>query len=57
MIILLVIRLLLSEKQKVEQNIHAFNNVRKCTVYHNVNKSHESDMTNLQLGLLRIQMP
>lgn len=47
---------LIVKKKKEEPNIHAFNNVRNCTVYHNINKSHEYNMTRLQLGLLRIQM-
>lgn len=33
------------KKKKKGQNIHAFNNVRKCTSYHNVHKSHEYIMT------------
>lgn len=49
--------LIVKNKQKwKEQNIQAFNNVRKHTVYHNVKKSHDHNITSLQLGLLRIQM-
>lgn len=43
-------------KKKKKQNIHAFNNVRKCIVYHYKNKSHEYNMTSLKLSLLRIQI-
>lgn len=43
-------------QKKKKQNIHAFNNVRKCIVYRNENESHEYNMTSLKLSLLRIQI-